>query len=290
MRQKRVLSQRELEIENILQSQLPEYTIRANVRLADVIHAGKQFKWMSGYHLDFVICDQQVNVIAAVELDDATHDTDDGRRRDKNKNRWLEQAKIKLIRIRTRQEAQQIRELINPTSKPIKSLHEILSIREAAPTELETKGWKQDMSKHLPTYPVTQPVLKRKIIGMFLVLVTIIAVFWGINFFLQTFLKKMGSHVVAQQQAIQIENQQRIDAQRTEMQRQQTEQAWKKQQEIEVAQVQRKLEAEQPHYERILVRGKSPEECSPSGVIDNAAVMCMRDHYENVLVDVRMQQ
>lgn len=289
MRKKKVLSQRELEIEKILQSQLPEYTIRANVRLADIIHAGNQFKWMSGYHLDFVICDHQANVIAAVELDDATHDTDDGKRRDENKNRWLEQANIKLIRIRTGQEALQIREQINTTMSPQKSLHEILSTKAATPIQLKRRGWQQDPSKHPPSHPETRPTLKQKMIGMFLVVVTIIAIFWGINFFLQTFLKNMGSHVVAQQQAIQTQNQQRIDAQRMEMQKQQAEQAWKKQQEVEVAQVQRKLEAEQPHYERKLVKGKSPEECSPSGVIDNAAVICMKDHYENVLVKERTE-
>lgn len=111
---KQVLSQRELETEKILQATLPEYTIRANMRLVDVIHAGNQFRYMSSYHLDFVICNNLSQAVAAVELDDSTHDTADGRRRDANKNRWLAEANLKLIRIRKPNEAYQIQALIAP--------------------------------------------------------------------------------------------------------------------------------------------------------------------------------
>ena len=79
MRKKKVLSARELETEKILQTALPEYVIRANMRLADIIHIpDDQFKYKSGYHLDFIICNEEADTIAAVELDDSTHDTVDG--------------------------------------------------------------------------------------------------------------------------------------------------------------------------------------------------------------------
>lgn len=115
---KEVLSQRELETERILKATLPEFTVRANMRLADVIHAGKQFRYMSGYHLDFVICDSLNHTVAAVELDDSTHDTQDGQRKDANKNKWLADASIKLIRIRKPEEAHRIRELIQNYTPP----------------------------------------------------------------------------------------------------------------------------------------------------------------------------
>jgi hypothetical protein len=76
MRKKKVLSPPELETEKILKAELPEYDIRANHRLADVIHmTEEQFKYMGGYHLDFAICDKHANIIAAVELDGESRPT-----------------------------------------------------------------------------------------------------------------------------------------------------------------------------------------------------------------------
>lgn len=119
MIKKQALSQRELETEKILKAALPEYTIRANMRLSDVIETkGNEFNQMKTYHLDFTICDDKANPIAAVELDDSTHDTADGRKRDNNKNRWANKANLKLIRIRKPDDAYQIRELIRDYKPP----------------------------------------------------------------------------------------------------------------------------------------------------------------------------
>ncbi|RFC37723.1 MAG: Protein of unknown function (DUF2726) [Candidatus Nitrotoga sp. SPKER] len=84
------------------------------MRLADVIKADwKQFKYIKGYHLDFVICNQSGDTIAAVELDDSTHDNRKAQERDAKKNKYLNDANIKLIRIHDPQETIGIRKLID---------------------------------------------------------------------------------------------------------------------------------------------------------------------------------
>jgi len=110
---KKPLSERERETLKQLRESLPGYEIHANMRLADVIKANwKQFNYIKGYHLDFVICDPSGQIEAAVELDDSTHDHRKAQKRDAKKNKWLSDAGIKLIRIREPQEALGIRRLI----------------------------------------------------------------------------------------------------------------------------------------------------------------------------------
>lgn len=111
---KKPLSDRERETLKKLRESLPECEIHANIRLADAIKADwKQFRSIKGYHLDFVICNQNGDIIAAVELDDSTHDNRKAQERDAKKNKWLNDANIKLIRIREPQEAIGIRRLID---------------------------------------------------------------------------------------------------------------------------------------------------------------------------------
>lgn len=247
MRKKKVLSSRELETEKFLQAALPEYIIRANMRLADVVHAGNQFKYMSGYHLDFVICDVHANTIAAVELDDSTHDTEEGKRRDANKNKWLDEAKITLIRIRKPEDALTIREKLK--------LPESFNISH----------------ENRPTF--MRPKQKNQVSGYIKNLVALIAitglVMWALNSITQKMLSDIGKNSIAQQQRVQ---------------QTQAAENWRKQQEAEKAEARRKIEAQQPHYERVLVKGKSARECSNGNVINNETILCMKDHYETVLV------
>jgi len=279
LRKKKVLSKRELEVEKILQELLPEYVIRANVRLADVLHAGNQFKWMSGYHLDFVICDENANVIAAVELDDSTHDTDDGRRRDSNKNRWLEKANIKLIRIRTLEEAQDIRELLTrPNTINRSSLH-YLGMREANESLLINDGWERTSSA------VGSQYRARKSNSMIVAIVIVIVLLWGVNAFLSNRMNKLSANTVAQQSTTQLQSESLLDRQKRLLKQQQDELAWKKRQEQEIELVRARIEAQQPHYERVLVKGKSARECSNGNVINNETIQCTKTHYEDILVN-----
>lgn len=106
---------RERETLLLLREALPEYEINPHMRLANVVKGKLAYtRAMGQYELDFVVqAPATGEVICAIELDDSTHDTDDGRRRDGNKNRWMAQARIPLIRIRMPNEALTIRERMN---------------------------------------------------------------------------------------------------------------------------------------------------------------------------------
>ena len=60
----------------------------------------KYFRLISQKHVDFVICDKELNILFAIELDDSSHDTESARRRDKFKNNAFKAAGIPLKRIR----------------------------------------------------------------------------------------------------------------------------------------------------------------------------------------------
>lgn len=58
------------------------------------------FNRISQKHVDFVICDERLRVLFAVELDDASHDTQQARKKDWFKNKAFESAGIPLERVR----------------------------------------------------------------------------------------------------------------------------------------------------------------------------------------------
>ena len=60
----------------------------------------RYFRLIAQKHVDFVICDDDLRVLFAIELDDSSHDTKDARRRDRFKNRAFRAARIPLIRVR----------------------------------------------------------------------------------------------------------------------------------------------------------------------------------------------
>ena len=51
------------------------------------------FRKISTKHVDFVICDKNLRVLFAVELDDSSHDTADARKRDLFKDQLQKQPK-----------------------------------------------------------------------------------------------------------------------------------------------------------------------------------------------------
>lgn len=63
------------------------------------------FRKISQKHVDFVICDKNLRVLFAVELDDSSHDTEDAKKRDQFKDQAFKAAKIPLKRIRYFNEA-----------------------------------------------------------------------------------------------------------------------------------------------------------------------------------------
>lgn len=60
----------------------------------------KYFRPIAQKHIDFVICDQNLRVLFAIELDDSSHDTKEARKRDHFKDQALRAARIPLKRVR----------------------------------------------------------------------------------------------------------------------------------------------------------------------------------------------
>lgn len=60
----------------------------------------KYFRLIAQKHVDFVICDENLRVLFAIELDDSSHDTREAQRRDRFKDRAFRAAQIPLKRVR----------------------------------------------------------------------------------------------------------------------------------------------------------------------------------------------
>lgn len=104
------------------------YHVAFKARLADLITCSDS-AWDEGFghmiarhHVDFVLCDYRTTeVIAAIELDDRSHDKAGRRRRDAFLNDALDAAKIPLIRIRAaaRYDVQEVGEMITANCRPM---------------------------------------------------------------------------------------------------------------------------------------------------------------------------
>lgn len=93
----------------ILKAGMPDHEIFANVRLADVVNVSSKyngfdktarFRKISQYHLDFVVCKTDMTIIAAIEVDDKSHERPERQKADELKNECLKHVGIKLIRFK----------------------------------------------------------------------------------------------------------------------------------------------------------------------------------------------
>lgn len=265
----------ELVTRRILQEQLPEYDIDPHMRLANVVKGRAKFvRAMSQYEIDFTVRDKKTGtVICTVELDGPTHDTEDGRRRDENKNNWLAEAGISLIRIRHPDEAKDIRLLMGgQKSDPSKEQsirvlmenHFLGSSQGQSKTttphetlttdEFSFKSIKPRNDQHI------QQSIKRFLAGMAVTTVGIFAIWFVFTNMLSNQQKRIAE--VTQQAVHRAQPVENIPIQQTAVM------------------------PRPPEYERLLVRGKSAKECArPDGTLDNYTVHCMSDHYEMVLVN-----
>ncbi len=92
---------------------LRKYTDRHNllicpkVRMEDFIKvtAKKNYARYRGYiksrHVDFIICDNDLNILCGIELDDSSHNTEKAQEIDKFKNNTFKAIEIPLYRIKT---------------------------------------------------------------------------------------------------------------------------------------------------------------------------------------------
>ncbi len=87
---------------------LPEYIVLAQVQLSSFLkidcsltsgkHHNKWFNPIAQQSVDYLICTKNFLIVAAIELDDKTHDNDDAIKRDYKKTSNLAAAKVPLIR------------------------------------------------------------------------------------------------------------------------------------------------------------------------------------------------
>jgi len=96
-----VLSKNEQEWYWRLVEALPRNVILAQVNMTSCINTKNDqasFGTISQKSLDFIICNKEMNIVAAVEIDDASHNSQSAMKRDNTKNQALDAAGIKLIR------------------------------------------------------------------------------------------------------------------------------------------------------------------------------------------------
>src|SRR5882757_6132834 len=101
---KRLLSQPEQVLYHRLVKSLPNHVVLAQVQMSRVlgVKKGSRFhEWNNRINrmtYDFVICDKSTAVIAAIELDDKSHESERRRDADAKKNKATVDAGLKLIR------------------------------------------------------------------------------------------------------------------------------------------------------------------------------------------------
>ena len=105
---RQLLSDRERELYRRLTEALPNHVVLAQVQLLQVLNfkRGQRryeiFNRISQLSLDFVILNVDTSLVAAIELDDATHEREERRRADARKSHALRSAGIPLIRWQAR--------------------------------------------------------------------------------------------------------------------------------------------------------------------------------------------
>jgi hypothetical protein len=105
---KRPLSQPEQVLYHRLTRALPDHIVLAQVQVSRVlgVKKGANFhEWnnrINRLSYDFVVCSKDSTVVAAVELDDKTHESDDRASTDEKKNKASADAGLRLLRWHVR--------------------------------------------------------------------------------------------------------------------------------------------------------------------------------------------
>lgn len=127
---KMLLTKTEYAFYKALRSETDEkqFLICPKVRLEDFIYVtdkdnrAKYRGYIKSRHVDFLICDNDLNILCGIELDDKSHNTRNAQAIDKFKNNIFEVIDIPLYRIRTVDNyTSEIRKLMTNLSKKSKS-------------------------------------------------------------------------------------------------------------------------------------------------------------------------
>lgn len=105
----KLLTRREYAFFKALQPIAQKYhlMICPKVRLADLVAVPqgtterKWFNYIKAKHVDFTLCDMDLNVKLVIELDDSTHDRPDRQTRDDFVDRVFQKINVKLLHVRT---------------------------------------------------------------------------------------------------------------------------------------------------------------------------------------------
>jgi hypothetical protein len=93
---KEFLSPSEKEFKKYLRQNLPEnIEIHCKVRLADILKSETKYRRIIMMHVDYVLFNEDMQPILAIELDDKSHETPEAKERDAIKNKPLESGLIR---------------------------------------------------------------------------------------------------------------------------------------------------------------------------------------------------
>lgn len=79
----------------------PKVRLEDFIKVIDTDNKQKYRNHIKSRHVDFLICDNKLNIILAIELDDKYHDSVKAKKSDDFKNKLYEKIEIKLCRIKT---------------------------------------------------------------------------------------------------------------------------------------------------------------------------------------------
>ena len=78
----------------------PKIGVKDLIQVNSQKHYMKYFRQIAQKHVDFVICDQSLHILFALELDDSSHDSPEAEKRDRFKDMAFRAARLSLKRIR----------------------------------------------------------------------------------------------------------------------------------------------------------------------------------------------
>jgi hypothetical protein len=107
----------------ILRRLVPDHTVFAKVRLADLVSVRKgtsswqsHFNRIDGKHIDFILCDTDLSPVVAIELDDLSQDDEDRESRDRFVDQVLASVSLPIIRVRAKHayRLDEVRRMLSP--------------------------------------------------------------------------------------------------------------------------------------------------------------------------------
>ena len=77
----------------------PKVRLEDFIEVTDKTNISKYRGYIKSRHVDFILCDNKLNIIAAIELDDKSHNSAKAQKTDEFKNNIFNTINIKLFRI-----------------------------------------------------------------------------------------------------------------------------------------------------------------------------------------------